>query len=110
MKKILMFIAFTILLVSCQKKQDDVQTAVISTPTVVCGTCEKTIKKALAQSDGVYDVKVDIKKKVVEVQYRPRQTNVETIEMMIADAGYDANSKKRDPNAYENLPACCKND
>jgi copper chaperone CopZ len=77
---------------------------------MVCGSCEKTVKKALYTTDAVKDVKVDLDKKIVEVTYRPQQTNVQTLEQLIADAGYDANDRKRDETAYENLPECCQND
>jgi copper chaperone CopZ len=110
MNHIYFFLITFIVLLGCQKKQEDLQTTVINTPTIVCGSCEKIVKKALYASDAVQDVKVDLDKKIIEVRYRPQQTNVETLEQLIADAGYDANDRKRDPTAYENLPECCKFD
>ncbi len=88
----------------------NLQTEVISAKTMVCGTCEKNIEKALYTVEGVKSVKVALKEKNVTVQFVPAQTNLQTIERAITDAGYDANDKPRDPGGYEKLDACCKAD
>ena len=87
-----------------------VETTKIMAKTIVCGTCAKTIQKAVYAVEGVKEVNVDVQEKTVEVKFVPAQTNLETIEMAISDAGYDANNKKRNPGAYEKLQACCKID
>jgi len=89
-------------------KKEKLETTVIKTPTIVCERCEETIKTAVYNLEGVKEVNVDLKSRTVEISYLPLQTNLETIETTIARAGYDANAKKRDPDAYENLPDCCK--
>jgi copper chaperone CopZ len=88
----------------------DLKTEVIAANTMVCGTCEKNIKKAVYQVEGVKSVEVDLKVKTVTVQYLPAQTNLQTLERAITDAGYDANDKRRDLAGYEKLDACCKKD
>ena len=35
-------------------------------------------------------------------------TNVPALELAVANAGYAANDKKADPEAYEKLAECCK--
>ncbi len=112
MKKIFLFI-ITISLFSCtSNKQESVETqlteATINIPTVVCEMCEETIKKAAFGLEGVKSVEVNLEKKNALVKFASRQTNIETIEMAITDAGYDANSRKRNPDAYASLPDCCK--
>jgi copper chaperone CopZ len=92
------------------KSNPDLQTEVIAAKTMVCGTCEKNIKKAVYQVEGVKSVDVDLKAKTVTVAYLPAQTNLRTLERAITDAGYDANDKRRDPAGYEKLDACCKTD
>jgi copper chaperone CopZ len=92
------------------KGTPDTKTEVIAAKTMVCGTCEKNIKKAVYAVEGVKSVEVDLKVKTVTVQYLPEQTNLQTLERAITDAGYDANDKRRDPGAYEKLDACCKID
>jgi len=86
------------------------QTEVIAAKTMVCGMCENNIEKAVYAVEGVKTVNVDLKEKKVTVQFVPAQTNLQTIERAITDAGYDANDRRRDPGAYEKLDACCKAD
>ncbi|HLX11536.1 MAG TPA: heavy metal-associated domain-containing protein [Bacteroidota bacterium] len=80
----------------------------VSLPSMVCSKCANTIQKAVYHVDGVKDVEVDVDKKTAEITYVPYQTNVETIERAINEAGYDANNTKRDSSAYEGLEKCCK--
>ncbi len=112
--KHIFFLLTLILFISCNKKTDDplkqITEVDISTPTVICDQCETAVKKATYALSGVKAVDVDLVKKSVHVKFVAMQTNQETIEMAIADAGYDAGSHKRNPDAYANLPACCKKD
>ena len=80
----------------------------ISTPTVVCGTCEINIKSALENQEGIIDSKIDVKKKSATVTFDPAVTNVQKIRQVISDAGYDADDVKRNLNAYQKLDECCK--
>ena len=110
MKQIFSIVVFLLplLFVSC-KKDENLHTALIKSRTIVCDQCVETIKKAVYTLEGVKDVNVDLEAKTIEVKYLPLQTNIETIEIAITRAGYDANARKRDQEAYENLPDCCKN-
>jgi mercuric ion binding protein len=90
------------------KGNSDMKTEVIAAKTMVCGSCENNVKKAVYAVEGVKSVDVDLKGKMVTVQFLPAKTNLVTIERAITDAGYDANDKQRDPGAYEALDACCK--
>jgi len=90
------------------KKEEYLKTATIKSSNIVCDECVKTIKRAVYALEGIRDVAIDIETKTVVVKYVPVQTNQETIEITITRAGYDANNRKRDPDAYENLPECCK--
>lgn len=80
----------------------------INTPTIQCGTCKKNITGALNKIDGVINVKVDLSNKTVTVKYDDEKTSIGVLEDAISAAGYDANNKKADPAAYENLDECCK--
>jgi len=100
---------FVFILGACSGNSN-LQTEVIAAKTMVCGMCEKNIEKAVYAVEGVKSVEVDLKGKNVKVQFVPAQTNLQTIELAITDAGYDANGKPRDPLAYEKLDACCKTD
>ena len=94
--------------VGCQNKDKALETTSIHAGSMVCGTCARTIEKAVYRVEGVKEVTVDVKTKLVAVKFVPEQTNVQTLERAVTDAGYDANDRKRDDGAYEQLDACCK--
>lgn len=89
-------------------KQPQLETVMINSAGIGCSHCEDNIKKAIYALEGVKEVNVDVEKKNIEVKFVPAQTNLQTIEITLTRAGYDANDKKRDPEAYENLDECCK--
>lgn len=109
MKSVIAGIIVVLVFVGCQKNKD-IEVTTVKANTMVCGSCAKTIQKAIYQVEGVKEVNIDLTGKLVEVRYLPKQTNLQTIEMAIADAGYDANDRKRNADAYEKLDACCKSD
>ena len=86
------------------------ETTVVQVPTVVCNLCVTTLTKALKKVPGVKTTSIDLKKKTATVTFVASKVSVAKIEKAISNAGYDANSVKRDPAAYEKLDACCKID
>ncbi|HEY3252056.1 MAG TPA: cation transporter [Ignavibacteria bacterium] len=84
------------------------KTTEILLPTIQCGTCVKTIEKALNKIDGIINIDVDIENKKASITYDETKTDVSKIEDAISAAGYDANDKKGDKTAYDNLHNCCK--
>jgi mercuric ion binding protein len=109
MKKLLfLVIAVTVIsfLVSAQTKAQ--LTAKITTPTVQCDMCKERIETYLKRYDGVTYVNVNVKRKETTVKYLTDRTNVENIKTAIANAGYDADDVPANPDAYKELPKCCK--
>ena len=53
-------------------------------------------------------MKVDKDEKVAHINYDKSKTDLTKIENAITMACYDANDKKADPTAYQNLDDCCK--
>ena len=106
----MMAIASAQLKVSADLIKADAQTlkTIIKVPTIVCGSCVTTVTNALKKVDGVKTAKVDLKKKTATVTYASTKVTVDKLENAIAQAGYDANNVKRNPEAYEKLDACCK--
>lgn len=82
--------------------------AIIKLPSIQCSMCKKTITKALKKIDGVTTIEVDVDGKTAHIHYLKEKTNITKIENVITSAGYDANDKKANPKAYENLDDCCK--
>jgi len=83
-------------------------TAKINTPTVQCDMCKERIETYLKRYDGVTYVNVNVKKKETTVKYLTDRTNIENIKTAIANAGYDADDVLANPDAYKDLPKCCK--
>lgn len=80
----------------------------IKIPSAQCETCEGKISKVLKKVKGVKTFEVDIDNKIVHVNFDKEVTDLNKIENAITAAGYDANNKKADPNAYAKLDDCCK--
>ncbi|MBI3364754.1 MAG: heavy-metal-associated domain-containing protein [Ignavibacteriae bacterium] len=110
MKYFLYLVISGVLLLGCQKKQDTLAAASIHASSMICGSCAKTVENALSHVEGVKEVNVDLKTKLVQVKYVAERTNLESLEKAITNAGYDANDRKRNPDAYEKLDKCCKID
>ena len=84
------------------------KTVEISLPTIQCGSCIRTIDKALDKIGGVVNTDIDVENKKALITYDDTKTDVAKIEDAISSAGYDANEKKADPVAYNKLHTCCK--
>jgi periplasmic mercuric ion binding protein len=113
MKKLLFsLVAFCFIAVAASAQQKAVQIAKISTPTVQCDMCKKTIEELLKRYDGVLSVSVklnkDSTKRETTVKYLIDRVNEETLKAAIANAGYDANEIAANPESYKALPKCCK--
>ncbi len=81
----------------------------ISVPSMQCETCAKTIKKELGAVPGTEKVDVNVDDKTVFVTVANNTPEMKTtIEQAIAHAGYNTDTKQRDPAAYDALPDCCK--
>lgn len=80
----------------------------IKLPSMQCNICKKNIEKAVNKVPGTIDVKVDKNEKVAHINYDKSKTDLSKIENAITMAGYDANDKKADKDAYNNLDDCCK--
>lgn len=74
----------------------------------ICEMCKETIEYDLAYEKGVKRSELNLEDKVVTVVYNPKKTDPETIRRRITKVGYHADDLSRDPEAYEDLPFCCK--
>ena len=117
MKKLFYFL-FILFFISCsQNQQTDgkstsaditTQTATIILNSLVCNSCIKTITEAVNKIEGVKTITIDLDKKNAFVTFLPSKTSLVVIEKTITDAGYNANDKKRNEDAFNNLDECCK--
>lgn len=107
----IIFIAVSFLSPSTLQAQEKSKTeTVVIKSSVVCGMCEEKVKKELAFEKGVTGIQVNLKEKLITVEYRPNRTDEEKIKKAITKIGYDADELMADEKAYEKLPACCKRD
>ncbi len=115
--KTTIFITLLAIFARCGSKQDAkpsaqeqpaIVKAVISVPTMKCDICAGTISDAVKTLDGVKDVKVDAEKKQATVEYLSVKLNQQLIANAIANAGYDANTTKRNETAFNALMPCCQ--
>lgn len=93
--------------VGCSSKLE-ATTVEVQLSTMQCAACSNTIEKALTKVDGVQSVEVDLEAKTAKVTFDGSVTNVPALEQAVVKAGYAANDKKADPDAYAQLAACCK--
>lgn len=84
------------------------EVVIVSLPSIQCNMCRKTISNALNEVDGVSDAEVNVNEKNVKVTFDKSKADVSKIEASIVAAGYDANDKKANQDAYNNLHDCCK--
>jgi copper chaperone CopZ len=80
----------------------------IRIPTARCKTCEKTLNSALSKVEGIITADVDVHDKIVNIKYLSSVTSPGKIREAISKAGYDADEIKRNEQAYQNLPECCR--
>lgn len=107
----LSLIIFIVTFVSLNSKADSLteeKTVEITLPSIQCGMCAKTIKKALGKVEGVIDSKIDLENKKVSVTFDDSKTSLDKLEEAITCAGYDTNDKLSDADAYDKLSPCCK--
>ena len=96
---------FFITMIGCD---DEHVNAVVNTPTIQCGMCQKTIEMGLKKVSGISRSAVDLETKTTKVIYDKEKTDLTQIEKAISELGYQANETLADPLAYEALSGCCK--
>lgn len=89
------------------KAQDSDGKALIKT-SAICEMCKEAIEYELTYTKGIKFAELNLENKVVTVEFNPKKTNLDIIRKQITLIGYNADSLKRDPVAYEKLPFCCK--
>ena len=70
------------------------QTVTLSVPGMTCATCPITVKKALAQMDGVIEANVTYEPKEAVVTFDDAKTSVEALTEATKNAGYPSTVKE----------------
>ena len=80
----------------------------IKLPSVQCDNCKDNLTKVLNKVKGVRSFEIDINNKMLHLNFDKSVTDISKVENAITAAGYDANDKKANPDAYSKLDDCCK--
>lgn len=113
MYKNLIVLLFTLMAHQIMAQPDHIKTAEIETKIWCdhcqeCPDCGKNIFLSLKKNKGIKDVVVDDQNHTISVTYNSKKASLEEIENAITMAGFKANDKNPDPEAYDRLDGCCK--
>ena len=87
--------------------------ATIKTPNVRCWECkvrlENYMAKEISQTEGgIIKMQINMLSGTTRVQFYPDRVNADYIKTAFANAGFDADEIKAEPDAYKMLPPNCK--
>ena len=85
-----------------------IQTSYICRTCEMCGTCGPLLQKTLLKIKGIRMYEVNKEKNTIIVYYNGKKTNLQVIKNAISSIGYDADDVVANPEAREELFACCK--
>jgi len=71
------------------KKPANDKEKVVFDVSMTCENCQKRIENNIAFEKGVTDLKVDLAKKTVEIEFKKSQTTVEKLQAAIKKLGYE---------------------
>jgi periplasmic mercuric ion binding protein len=75
-----------------------------------CGMCEKRIETAAKSVKGVTSADWNKETDMIEVSFDSTKTDVDKIQIAIADVGHDTDVYRAKDKVYEGLPGCCQYD
>ena len=109
MKRILIIVSVTLLLIAVSCRKSDMKTTVVNVPEMRNRACAVIIAKALTASVGVNvgDVKVDLAARTVTVRYESLHTAKKNVEYTIANTGFAANAIPANKEVAKKLPKEC---
>ncbi len=73
-----------------------------------CGMCEKRIETAAKSVDGVKKAEWNSETEMMKVSFDDSKTNLDKIQLAIANVGHDTDEHKADDKVYAKLHGCCK--
>ncbi|MBX6379965.1 copper chaperone CopZ [Thermoflavifilum aggregans] len=108
-RKLCLLAGLALLLIShATSAQRAVATVRIQTNIQKCDACKQILLNYLKREPGIISANVNTFNKIVTVRYYTERTNPLYIEYAIANAGFDADTVKANPDSYRLLPPCCK--
>lgn len=104
MKKLILTCLVAVLAFAAQAQ---VKTVEIKT-SAICEMCKETLERDLTFEKGVKSVNLNVETKILNIAYLDRKTSPEILRKRVTKVGYNADSLKRDVEAYNKLDECCK--
>ena len=104
MKKIIYFVLFSALFISCENSHTKTESFKVYGN---CGMCKQTIENSLKQ-ENIYSAEWNQKTKIITVSYDSLLFTRSTIAASIAKVGYDNEFAKAQDSVYNNLHSCCQ--
>lgn len=94
------FIMFGIGSIFSQNKKEvkNDKAKVVFDVSMTCENCKKRIEKNIAFERGVTDMKIDLEKKTVEIEYKKSQTTEEKLKEALKKLGYEVKIHKEEPD------------
>ena len=89
-------------------KTDVIKTNIYCDHCLDCSDCGGKLVHELSFAKGIKSNKLDVKAMTITVTYNTNQTTLDKIREEISKLGYDADSIKAQPQAYDKLDDCCK--
>lgn len=91
---LIMTLVVSVLMIPTAVNAAEHKTVTLDIPSMTCGICPITIKKALTKVTGVTAVKSDFQTKTTMVTFNPEKTNIKALTKATANAGYPSSIKK----------------
>ncbi len=87
--------------------------ATIKTPSLRCWECKKRLEDYMAREigqteSGIIKMQINLLSGTTRVQYWPDRVNLNYVQTAFANAGFDADNIKAEPDSYKKLPPACK--
>ena len=73
-----------------------------------CDMCKTKIETAAKSVEGIKTARWNVITRKMKVKFNPAITNIEKIQQVIANIGYDTERFKANDEVYNNLHHCCK--
>ena len=76
--------------------------------TAICEACKERIEDELNYTKGIVFAELDLDTKIVQVKFKTKFMNEDRVKAIVANIGYNAGDTKRNEDAFNKLPKCCR--
>ena len=108
MKKIIIFLIFSIFIINTSSSQNKKYQRETFKVWGNCDMCKSLIENAAESIEGVKYARWNSEKGIIKVKFLTSKTDIDKIQKAIADVGYDTENYRADDDVYNSLHYCCK--